>query len=118
MLPSVVVETDAAAVAAAATAALSLSIALAAGTAGTEAEEENVDLTFERMEGRRPGSGSSANGLGKVVSPETGEGRDELATDADAAVGGPVSMVRWVSRPDIVYGARGGRSGRARREII
>lgn len=58
-----------------------------------EAAPENVDLTFDSSDGRRPGSGSSANGLGNVVSPVTGEGRDEVAADAEVDVP-PVSIVR------------------------
>jgi hypothetical protein len=34
----------------------------------------NVDLTFDRNDGIRPGSGSSENGLGKVVRAATVEG--------------------------------------------
>lgn len=66
--------------------------------------EEKVCLTFERNEGRRPGSGSSLKGLGKVVRPDTGDGRDELAADAVCEVA--VSMVRCVSMADMARASR------------
>ncbi len=62
-----------------------------------DAAEVNVDLTFDSSEGRRPGSGSSWKGLGKVVRPVTGEGRDELPAD----VGTVVSTVR-LSEPGML----------------
>ena len=38
---------------------------------------ENVLLTLDRMDGSKPGSGSSWNGFGNVVSPDAGLARDD-----------------------------------------